>query len=260
MRRTLVVAIVLFDLTAALVLWLGQNAVRTVERRSAPGLLDALAVRAALADADQAAWASFLTGSAALVGPGAVFENDIATAGRHLEHLAELATTSSGELLTISGQLLTYQSLVERADASYRAGLAAGRQELAFAWLTAASKPLHESGGLLAGVDRLVTSSQETNDGQARSWWTGSAVLFLPLVAALSLLAGLVRFQLMFRRLFRRAVNPALAVAMALTVALSVWLGVVAVHTDRAFGDAQRRVLPALVGQWEGQIRSADEW
>lgn len=262
MRVVLLAAALLVDLTALVVLGLSQHAVRTVDSRTAPGLLDALAVRAALADADRAVWASFQSGEVALLGPGQDFEHDITTASQRLEHLAELAIAADGELQTIGGQLVNYQSLVEQADASYHAGLASGTggsQELATAFLHYASNSLHsDTGGLLARVDRLVTSSQHTLDRQRHSAWTGSAVLFLPTTALLLLLAGLVHTQLSFRRMFRRAVSPALAAATVLTVGLAVWLGVVVTHTDRAFGDAQRRVLPALTMRWQVQAQQAD--
>src|SRR5579864_3264916 len=90
-------------LGATAVLWitatiLGQGqhgTAASVRDRTSPAWLDAVEARAALSDADRAAWQSFRSGEAQLIGPGQQYQNDITTASQDLERLAALEPSGS---------------------------------------------------------------------------------------------------------------------------------------------------------------------
>ena len=140
-----------------------QSTAESVRGSASPAYLDAVQARAALSDADRAAWQSFRSGAAQLTGPGQQYQNDLTNASQALQRLAALEPPGSADsmrLQTISGQLVTYQGLVEQADAAYRADIALGagsKGELGLAYLTYASSALRDpQGGLLASIDQLA--------------------------------------------------------------------------------------------------------
>jgi hypothetical protein len=253
LRRLLFAVAAVVYLLAALVVYQGQHHIRAARDHGAPELADALAVKAALTDADRAIWFSFTTADLAQVGPGQTFQNDITTAAQLLEHLAELSPGNGSLLQTISHQLLIYQSLVEQADATYRAGVATGsapQQRLGKTYLVYATNSLRtDDGSLISNVDLLIASGQPL----ARSAWTRPVVLVLVVLAALLLLAGLLRAQVLFRRLFRRTLNPALAGALVLTIGFAVWAVAVTAHANGAYGNALSGDIPRLRGAWTTQ-------
>jgi hypothetical protein len=268
LRRLLIVLLactVLFWVTATILQRGMQSVTQSVRDTTSPAYLDAIQARAALSDADRAAWQSFRSGAAQLTGPGQQYQNDITNAGQAIERLAALGTPGSPEnslLQTISGQLVNYQGLVEQADAEYRRDIALGtasRGDLGFAYLTYASNAMRDpQGGLLASIDQLAGPEQQALRGQLASPWADPALLLVLAVPALCTLAGIAAAQAFLRRRFNRAVSLPLLLAAAAACALSGWLITATLHADSAFAAARTTALPRLTGLWQAQIRTVD--
>src|SRR5258708_7246181 len=118
LRRLLIVLVapaVLFWITATVLQQGLQSVTQSVRGTASPAYLDAVQARAALSDADRAAWESFRSGAAQLNGPGQQYQNDITTAGQAIERLAALEASGSPESSLpqpISAHMGNYQSLV----------------------------------------------------------------------------------------------------------------------------------------------------
>jgi hypothetical protein len=260
-------------LAAAALLWItatilqrGQQSVtQSVLNTASPAYLDALQARAALSDADRAAWQSFRSGVAQLIGPGQQYQNDITTAGEALERLAAFQAPGSPDsslLQTISGQLVNYQGLVEQADAAYRRDVALGaasQQDLGFAYLSYASNAMRDpQGGLLAGIDRLAGTDGRTLRGRLASPWADPGLLAAFAVAALAALAGIVAAQAFLQRRFKRVVSLPLLLAAAAVCGLSAWLVIATWTADSAFAAAGDTALPRLTAAWQDQTNAVD--
>ncbi len=247
---------------AATILQLGLRATtQTVRDSASPAYVDAEQARAALSDADRAAWQSFQSGVAQLIGPGQQYQNDITIAGLALERLAALDASSSADsslLQTISGQLVNYQGLVEQADAAYRRDAAlgtGGKGYLGFAYLTYASDAMRDpQGGLLASVSRLAGPARQALDGRLASPWADPALLFAFAVPALLVIASIVVAQASLRRRFNRALSPPLLLAAAAVIGLFSWQAAATWNADSAFTAARSTALPRLTGLWQTQI------
>jgi hypothetical protein len=260
-------------LAAAVFLWIAatialqglHGTVASVRDSAAPALLDGIEAKAALSDADRAAWLSFRSGEDQLTGPGQQYENDITAASQDLERLAALEPSGSAgsqQLQTISGQLVSYQALVEQADAAYRTDIALGRagdHDLGYAYLTYASQSLRDpQGGLLAGINQLTTANRQAVDQQLGSPWT-NPVLFLAsaMIGILGLWSIIVAQRFLSRR-FRRRISPALVLAAALVCGLLAWMASVTMPADAAFATARDTALPKLAGIWQAQTRAVN--
>jgi hypothetical protein len=231
--------------------------VLSVRDRTGPAYLGALTAHAALSDADRSAWQSFRSGEAQLIGPGQRYQDDITTAGENLERLAQLNTLGAhGEQLlkAVSGQLVTYQGLVEQADATYREG----SKQLGYAYLTYASDVLHQPGGLLSRIDDFAAldhSALTAHQSSGRlSPWAAVAVT----VAAAVLLGHLIQAQVFVGRVFRRTLNPLMLAAALLAAGLAGWFLLTVLHSGDRFNEATHRAIPRLAADWQGQIRTAD--
>jgi len=242
-----------------------QSTAESVRGSASPAYLDAVQARAALSDADRAAWQSFRSGAAQLTGPGQQYQNDLTNASQALQRLAALeppGSAGSMRLQTISGQLVTYQGLVEQADAAYRADIALGagsKGELGFAYLTYASSALRDpQGGLLASIDQLAGPDQQALRGQLASTWADPVLLVAFAVPALLALAGIAAAQTFLRRRFRRAVSLPLLLAALLACGLSAWMVIATLHADTAFAAARTTALPRVTGLWQAQTGAAD--
>jgi hypothetical protein len=255
-------------LGATIVLWVAatvllrgmQSTTGSARGATSPAYLDAVQARAALSDADRAAWQSFRSGEAQFIGPGQQYQNDITTAGQALERLAALqaaGSTGSSQLQTISGQLVNYQSLVEQADDAYQRDFAlasASKHDLGFAYLTYASSAMRDpQGGLLASLNQLAGPDQQALSSQLSSPWANPVLMLLFLVPALLLVAGIVFAQSLLRRRFNRMVSPPLLLAGALVIGLSVWLVAGMLHADSAFAAARTTALPRATSLWQSQ-------
>jgi hypothetical protein len=250
----------------ATVLVQGQQAtVRSVGGTSAPVLLDAIEAHAALSDADRAAWQSFRTGEAQLIGPGQQYQNDITTASQDLQRLAALEPSGgpgSQQLQTISGQLVTYQGLVEQADAASRTDIALGTasgHDLGYAYLTYSSSSMRNpQGGLLASIDGLAGADRGTLRQQLASPWADPALLLVVAAAGAGTLASILAAWAFLLRRFRRAVSPPLLAAAVLTCGLLAWVALVMLPADAAFAAAGNTALPRLTASWQAQIAAVD--
>lgn len=253
---TIVLTVVAW-LVATVLLLRSRATVASAVDGTNPAYLASLAAHAALSDTDRAAWQSFRSGEARLIGPGQLYRDDITTAGENLVRLAELDTTgATGRqmLLAVNGQLVTYQGLVEQADATYRQG----SDELGYAYLTYSSNLLHGSGGLLSRIDEIAELNRRALYGEAGSAWVEPASLLVVVVASGVLLGHLVRVQVFVSRAFRRTVNPPLLGATLLLCGLTIWTVVVMLDGHQAFRSAERQAVPELGRIWQAQIHDAD--
>ena len=165
-------------------------------------------------------------------------------------------------LQTISAQLVTYQGLVEQADAANRADVALGagsKHQLGLAYLTYAYSALSDpQGGLLAGIDQLAGPDQQALRDQLASPWADPVLLVAFAVPALLALAAIAAAQAFLRRRFRRAVSLPLLLAALLACGLSAWMVIATLHADAAFAAAKTTALPRVTALWQDQIKKAD--
>jgi len=121
--------------------------------------------------------------------------------GEALERLAALqapGSAGSSLLQTISGQLVSYQSQVEQADAEYRRDIALEPPAKAI-WDGLSHLCLEHSarsaGGLLAGIDELAGPGQQALSGQLASPWANRALPLVFAVPALLALSGIAAIR-----------------------------------------------------------------
>jgi hypothetical protein len=267
LRRLLaavVAATILFWIAATIVQQGLRAAAHSARDVLSPSYQDAVQARAALSDADLAAWQAFGSGAAQLTGPGLQYQSDITNAGETLERLAALqvpGSTDSSLLQTVSGQLVSYQSLVEQADAEYRRDIALGAASkggLGFAYLNGASSTMRDPGGLLASVDKLAGPGQQALRRQLASPWANRALPLVFAVPALLALSGIAAAQIFLRRRFKRAISLPLLLAAAATCGLASWLFIATWQADSAFAAARGTALPSLAGLWQSQTKAVD--
>lgn len=258
----LLAATVLFWITATIVLQGLHGTVQSVRVTTSPAYLDVIKAHAALSDADRAAWQSFRAGEAQFTGPGLQFQDDITNASQDLQQLAALSGgAGSQQLRTVSGQLVSYQALVEQADAAYRTDIALGTassHELGYAYLSYASHSMRDPGGLLATIGELAVLDHRTVKRQLTSPWAGAALFLALALAGLLALGTIIMTQGFLRRRFRRMISPALLLAAALVCALVAWAATVILPADAAFAAARGTDLPKLTGIWQAQIWATD--
>ncbi|WP_344273762.1 hypothetical protein [Actinomadura napierensis] len=248
---------VLSWLAATAVLVGSRSAVSSVQDGGAPAYVSARTAHAALSDADRAAWQSFRSGAAQLIGPGQQFRDDLTTASDNLAHLAELdfgGNAGRDLLRAVNAQVVTYQGLVEQADATYREGL----EKLGYAYLSYASDMLHGDGGLLSRIDEIAQRDLNGISGERHSVWTGGGLVAGAAAIGVALLAVLGYAQVSMARRFRRLVNPPLAAACVVLAGLIVWTSATFLHVDHAFAGASDSGLPAFDRTMRAQIHSAD--
>jgi hypothetical protein len=241
-----------------------------------PAYQDAVQARAALSDADRAAWQAFGSGMAQQTGPGPQYQNDISNAEQDLDRLAALQAPGSADgslLQTISGELVTYQGIIEQADASYHTDLALGATGVSgqgLVYLIESSNTLRDQGGLLSSICELAVPGQAPADcelavlgqqalaDQLASPWANRASLLVFAVPVLFTLSGVVAAQTFLRRRFKRAISVPLLMAAAATCGLAGWLAIAIWHTDSAFAAARGGALPSLAAQWRDQTSAVD--
>ena len=223
-----------------------------------------LEAQAALSDADRAVWQSLRSGEAQFTGPGQQYEDDITIAEQDFQQVAALEPrdgAASGVLQTLTGQLVTYQGLVEQADAGNRADTALGpasSHDLGYAYLSYAGQSLHGQGGLLPTIITLGQLKQQTLHGRSRSLSVDPR-LFVAVAAAGIVALGLaVACQLFLRRRFRRTISPPLLLAAAVACGLLAWMGAVVLPADAALAAARNTALPQVVKIWQNQTQAVD--
>jgi hypothetical protein len=193
-RAALFAAVALLAVVATVVLLEMHSTAVSVRDTAAPAYLDTVEVQAVLSDAHRAVWQSLRSGEAQFNGPGPGYEDDITTANQDLQQIAALeapGSTGSSVLQTLTGQLVTYQGLVEQADATNRAEALAPQSshDLSNAYLTYAGQSLQGPGGLLPTVNTLSDLNQQALNGQWTSLWVDPA-LFAAFVSVVILLLG----------------------------------------------------------------------
>jgi hypothetical protein len=270
-RAVLLAATVLLGITSIVVLLgMHSNAV-SVRQTAAPAYLDVIEAKAVLTDADRAVWQSLRSGEAQFSGPGQVYQGDITTADQELQQLAALeAPASSGgqELQTVSAQLVTFQGLVEQADAANRADIARGRTSTALgdAYLGYAGQSLNGdydptakeySGGLMSYANDLTELNQHALTGQLSSLWADPALMAAIATAGVVVFGLIVAFQLFLRRRFRRSISPPLVLAAVVVCGLLAWMFAVILPADNALARARTTALPRVVEIWQEQTQMA---
>jgi hypothetical protein len=268
-RAALLAATALLGITAIVVLLgMHSNAV-SVRQTSAPAYLDVLEAKAVLTDADRAVWQSLRSGEARFSGPGQIYEGDIATADKELQQLAALeAPASSGGqyLQTVSAQLVTFQGLVEKADAANREDTASGSASSALgdAYLGYADQSLtgdydpttkEYSGGLIPPANNLTELNQKALNGQLTSLWADPALIAAIATAGVVVFGLIVAFQLFLRRRFRRSISPPLVLAAVVMCGLLAWVFAVILPADDGLARARGTALPQVVEIWQQQTQ-----
>jgi hypothetical protein len=269
-RAALLAATALLGITAIVVLLgMHSNAV-SVRQTAAPAYLDVIEAKAVLTDADRAVWQSVRSGEAQFSGPGQIYEGDITTADQELQQLAALeAPASSGgqDLQTVSAQLVTFQGLVEKADAANRADTALGpasSHALGDAYLGYAGQSLtgdydaatkSYSGGLIPPANSLTELNQRALNGQLTSSWADPALIAAIATAGVVVFGLIVAFQLFLRRRFRRSISPPLVLAAVVVCGLLAWMFAVILPADNALARARSTALPRVVEIWQQQTQ-----
>jgi hypothetical protein len=268
-RAALLAATALLGITAIVVLLgMHRNAV-SVRQTAAPAYLDVIEAKAVLTDADRAVWQSLRSGEAQFSGPGQIYESDITTADQELQQLAALeAPGSSGgqDLQTVSGQLVTFQGLLEKADAANRADAALGRASSALgdAYLGYAGQSLfgdydpttkEYSGGLIPPANHLTELNQHALNGRLTSLWADPALIAAIATAGAVVFGLIVAFQLLLRRRFRRSISPPLVLAAVVVCGLLAWMFAVILPADNALARARTTALPRVVESWQQQTQ-----
>src|SRR5690606_1433397 len=220
----------------------GGTAVSSVRDRGVPAYVSARTAHAALSDADRAAWESFRSGAAELIGPGQRFRDNLTTAADSLAHIAELDFGGGAErdlLRAVNAQVVTYQGLVEQADATYRECL----EVLGYAYLTYASDLLHGEGGLLDRIDEIAKRDLRAGAHRRLSASGATAVAPRPAAPRRVLHGVLGHAQAALAPRFRRAPTPPLLAARRVLVGLFVRTANACLPRDRAFDRAWERDL-----------------
>jgi hypothetical protein len=264
-RAALILVAVLLGITATIVLQGIHSTAQTVRHTAAPAYLQLVEARAVLFDADRAVWQSLRSGETQFTGPGQNYEADITLADQDLQQVAALqppGNARSKALQTLTGQLVTYQGLVEQADAANRedTALPASSHDLGIAALGYAGQALDDGqgGGLLPTMSKLSDLSQQALNGRLTSFWAGRELFAVFAAAGVVVLGLIIAFQLFLRRRFRRTVSAPLLLSAALVCGLLAWMGAVILPADTAFARARNAALPQLVNTWQNQIQAVD--
>jgi hypothetical protein len=260
----LVVAVVLLGVSATIVLLGFHNTAVSARDTAAPAYLDVIEAGAVLSDADRAVWQSLRSGEAQFTGPGQQYQGDITLADQDLQQVAALEAPGSADsklLQTLTGQLVTYQGLVEQADAAYRADTALGpasSHDLGYAYLGYAGQSLHGQGGLLPTISTLSELNRQALNGRFTSLWADPRLFIAFAAVGIVVLGLIVAFQLFLRHRFRRAISPPVLLAAALVCGLVGWMGAVLLPADDAFAAARNTALPQQVEIWQNQTQTVD--
>jgi alpha-glucoside transport system substrate-binding protein len=219
---------------------------------TAPAVLDVLAARSALVQADAAAMNSFRTGQARLIGPGEEYQSQLALASQSLTQVAEHNTAgepASRTLQLVEGLVVAYSGLIGRADAHFRQD---EQNPLWIADLWDASRLLSTPGsGILAQLDSLAQQERDMFSHQLSSGWLSTSAMLLWITPSAAMLGVLLSAQWYLRRRFRRAVNPALVAA---TVALLlVMAGTATVLVAQSRAETAATTLDQTSQEWRAQ-------
>jgi hypothetical protein len=257
-RAVLLAAAVLLGIAAIVVVEGLHSTAVSARDSTAPAYLDVIEAQAVMSDADRAVWQSLRSGEAQFTGPGQVYEADITTADQDLQQVAALqagGSAGSQDLQIATGQLVTYQDLVERADAALGR---ASSHDLGYANLVYAEQTLHGQDGLLATMSTLRDRNQKALKGQSTSLWADPVLFTVFATAGIVVLGLVIALQLFLRRRFRRTISPPLLLAATVVCGLVAWMGAVILSADTAFAAARHKALPSLVQIWQNQTQRVD--
>jgi hypothetical protein len=249
-----------FWITATVVLQELRAKVSYVRVSAYPAYLCVLKAKRALSDAGGAARTSFRSPEAVFAGPGQRFWDDIATATQQFQQLAELSGGASSQLQTANGQLVIYESLVERAGAAYQADAVLGPNKtnrLGFASLGYALQARSGQGGLLANVHQLAVDNEQVVMGQLASVWADPVLVVVVTLAGFLALGSFIAAMGFLRRRFSRSVSPPLLLAAALLCGLMAWETAVILPADAHFAHAREKTLPNVTSAWAAQTKVA---
>lgn len=225
-----------------------QSTVQEVSDRTAPAVLEVVAARSALVQADSAAMISFRTGQVQLIGPGEQYQSQLAIASQNLARVAE--HNSAGEagsrtLQVVEGLLATYGGWIEKADVHFRTD---EPTPLGAADLWYASRLMHDpDSGILTQLDVLTELERTALSQTLSTGWMNPASMLVWIVPILVLLGLLCVAQVFGKRRFRRTVNPALAAATLLLLMVAGATSVTLV--SRAQANAAGQTLNQVVDQ-----------
>jgi hypothetical protein len=232
-----------------------MSTVRDAAARTAPAVLEVMAARWALVQADSAAMTSFQTGQGQLIGPGETYQDQMAIASQNLAQVAEhnsAGATGSADLQLVEGLVVSYGQLIGNAHTYFREDSAS---PLGAAELSYASGLMHgPDSGIVAKLDQLARAQHQALGDQLSQGWMNSAVALvwiLP-IALLLLLLGYTQYFTKTR--FSRTLNPALAVATLLLVL--VFSGTAAVFGAQGKADTASESMARVVTQWDAQTRA----
>lgn len=263
-RAVLLAGVAVLGITAIVVLHGAHSTAGSVRDSAAPAYLDVIEAQAVLSDADRAVWQSLRSGEAQFTGPGQQYESDITTAEQDLQQLAGIDgrdSTRSRLLQTLTGQLVTYEGLVEQADAADRADTASGpasSHDLGYAYMGYAGQALRGEGGLLSTLNTLSALDQQALRRQSGSLWADPVLFALVAAAGIAMLGMVISVQLFLRRRFRRTVSPPLLLAATLVCGLLAWTATALFPADAALAKARDTALPHVVKIWQAQTRAVD--
>jgi hypothetical protein len=248
-----------------------MSTVRDAAARTAPAVLEVMAARWALVQADSSAMASFQTGLGGFIGPSKQYQEQIAIASQNLAKVAE--HNSAGEegsraLQLVEGLVVAYGRWIEDADAHFRADAvnSQGATPIGVADLWFASRLMHGTdlgttapsgtadSGIIDQLDTLEKTQHNALDTQLSQGWMSPAGALAWLLPALILLGFLLVAQIFLNRRFSRTFNPALVVATVLLglVVAGMWT----VFDARNKSDAASGTLNSVVNKWDAQTRS----
>jgi hypothetical protein len=219
--------------TGLLCLLVGYQAHREITTATGHGAQAISEVGAAdteLTQANQAVASSLGTGDVALVGPGAIYSDDVTAASQDLVLAAGDNVDGSDGTNAIQfaeGLLGTYGDLVQQASTD----LADNDGTLARAELGYAHELLDQTGGLLDVLNRLRQSEHAAVTADLGSRWLGPGdfwwLLLAPFLAMLLLAAGT---SYVLWHGFRRLLSVRLTSALVLTLALVALVASLTVH------------------------------
>jgi hypothetical protein len=162
---------------------------------------------------------------------------------------------------------VTYQYLVEQADAANRADSASesSSHALGDAYLGYAGQTMFGSGGLVPtglsaaqgeGVNELSELNRQALNGKLTSPWADPALIAAIATAGVVVFGLIVVLQLFLRRRFRRSISPPLVLAAVVACGLLAWVFAVILPADNALARARTTSLPRVVEIWQHQTQA----
>lgn len=245
-----------FGAGTALLLAQGQGAAGSLATQDGPTSINLARVRAALADADRVAAASFLSGGAVhLGGAGSTYQDDIKVATGELAGIAAAGPAGPGgaeQIQAIEALIVVYMGLVDQAHANADHGV------LGLTYLAYASDLMHDPDtGILPRVTALTEGAAAQAADRRSDRWLSVGAIVLQIAGGVLVVAVLVAVQVYLARRFRRMLNPALAAATVLGLVLLIVATRQAVDTRDRVRDGVG-ALRGATASWSARAALAD--